>query len=40
MTEISNGDDTTLHIGKLPKGIYILTVEADGKSYYYKLVKK
>ena len=40
MTDVANSDDTILHIGKLPKGIYILTVEADGKSYYYKLVKK
>jgi len=40
MRQKADGDEITLHIGSMPKGIYILTVEAGGKSYYYKVVRK
>ena len=40
MRQKADGDEIILHIGSMPKGIYILTVEAGGKSYYYKVVRK
>ena len=40
MRQKADSDEFTLHIGSMPKGIYILTVEADGKTYYFKVVKK
>ena len=40
MRQKAGGDEITLHIGSMPKGIYILTVEAGGKSYYYKVIRK